>query len=202
MSSASVLRKPHADDADTGNVRLRDWIRIDRRRGYRTAADWPERIDLVVFDFDGVMTDNRVLVSSAGDEAVLCHRGDGWGIGLLRAAGVEMLVLSTEANPVVEARCRKLEIPCHQDIRDKGAYLRQYLGENGIEPRNVAFVGNDENDLECLRLVGLPVVVADAEPGTRAVAKVVLSRKGGNGAVREFAEQVLRQRQARTGHTR
>ena len=74
------------------------------------AVDWPDPVALVVFDFDGVMTDNRVLVFSDGTEAVMCHRGDGLGIDRLREAEVPMLILSTETNPVVAARARKLKL--------------------------------------------------------------------------------------------
>ena len=172
------------------DAELLDWILS--RHEYGPAVEWPERIDLVVFDFDGVMTDNRLFVNERGGEGVICNRGDGLGIGRLRAAGVPMMVISTEANPVVGVRCRKLGIPCHQDVSDKGAYLRRLLDEEGIDPAMVAFVGNDVNDLDCLDLVGLPVVVADAEAAAVKAAKIVLSRNGGDGAVREFCDQVLR----------
>lgn len=154
-------------------------------------AHWPEQVALIVFDFDGVMTDNRLFVFEDGREAVICNRSDGWGIGCLRAAGIPAMVLSTEPNPVVAARCRKLQLPYQQNVSDKAVFLRELLDERGIDPAHVIFVGNDANDLECLELVGLPVVVADAQPVVLGAAKLVLSRPGGHGAVRELCDLVL-----------
>lgn len=168
------------------HMELIEWVL--GRPEYRVDAGWPERLDLVAFDFDGVMTDNAVLVGDDGRETVRCHRGDGWGLARLRDAGVAMMVLSTETNPVVAARCAKLKIPCHQGIGDKGAYLERFLAERSIDPAHVAFVGNDVNDLGCLRRVGFPVAVADSHPEVLAVARMVLTRRGGDGAVREFCD--------------
>ncbi len=152
---------------------------------------WPDRIDLVVFDFDGVLTDNRVLVSDDGGEAVLCDRGDGMGISLLRQRGVEMIVLSTETHPVVEARCRKLELTCRQGLADKAAALAAIIEERRIAAERVVYVGNDVNDLGCMERVGFSVAVADAHSSVLQQADLVLSRRGGRGAVREFCDQLL-----------
>lgn len=162
-----------------------------RRREFRPAGVWPERIELVVFDFDGVMTDNTVTLTESGDEAVRCHRGDGWGVARLRDAGVPMLVLSTEEHPVVAARARKLGIPCLQGVADKAAALSEHLRGQGVDPAHVLYLGNDVNDLGCLDLVGLPVVVADATADAAAHARLMLSRRGGDGAVRELCDLVL-----------
>jgi N-acylneuraminate cytidylyltransferase len=156
-----------------------------------------EPVQLLVLDFDGVMTDNRVLVHEDGTESVWCHRGDGWGIAQLLAAGVPVLVLSTETNGVVGARCRKLGIECVQGQADKGAALAALLAQRGIAPEAVAYVGNDVNDLDCLRLAGVPIVVADATPAVRAVARLVTAAAGGHGAVREVADWILASRRAR-----
>ena len=156
-------------------------------------------VRLVVFDFDGVMTDNRVLVFEDGREAVACNRADGWGIARMREAGVSMMVLSTEANPVVAARCRKLAMPCFQAVGDKAVFLAQHLAQQHLDPAHVAFVGNDVNDLGCLRLVGLPVAVADSDPAVIRAVRWVLGRRGGDGAVREFCDQFLAWRQSAAG---
>jgi len=145
---------------------------------------------LVVFDFDGVFTDNSVWVREDGVESVQCSRADGIGIARLHAIGMEMLVLSTEKNPVVGARCRKLNIPHEQAISDKGARLSAILIDRSIDPRQVAYIGNDVNDMGCLRLVGLPVVVADADPSVLPFARATLNQSGGHGAVREFCDAV------------
>lgn len=157
---------------------------------------WPETIDLIVFDFDGVMTDNRVFVASDGTEMVACNRSDGLGIDRLRARGQRMIIVSTERNSVVAARGEKLQIPVYQDTRNKRLFLLNFLEREGIDPAHVAFVGNDVNDLECMKIIGLPVAVADAYPEILDVARLVLERKGGHGAVREFADRLCERYEA------
>ncbi|CAG1001468.1 3-deoxy-D-manno-octulosonate 8-phosphate phosphatase (KDO 8-P phosphatase) [Phycisphaerales bacterium] len=150
-----------------------------------------KRIALVVFDFDGVMTDNTVLVMQDGTEGVLCNRSDGLGIGLMKDAGFSMLVISKEQNPVVSARCRKLGLECMQGVDDKPAALARVLQDRGLSPAHAAYVGNDVNDVECMRMVGMPVAVADAWPAALKAAKFVTKRPGGHGAVREVCEWFL-----------
>lgn len=147
--------------------------------------------DAIVFDFDGVMTDNRVLVDQEAREAVFCNRSDGLGIGMLKARGVPMLVLSKEPNPVVAARCKKLGLECLQGVDDKAPVLAAWLAERGYNPARTIYVGNDLNDLGCLKLVGLPVAVADAYPQAKEAARLILTKPGGNGAVRELCDRVL-----------
>jgi len=149
------------------------------------------KLRLVVFDFDGVMTDNRVLVMQDGTEGVLCNRSDGLGIGMLRDAGLALLILSKEENPVVSARARKLKIECMQGIDDKLAALKTLLSQRGIDAGDVAYVGNDLNDLECMGHVGLPIAVSDAYPQVLRVARLVTTRPGGHGAVREVCDWIL-----------
>jgi len=171
------------------DVELLRWIM--ERPEYAAPPPWPESLDLIVFDFDGVMTDNTTVVTETGDEAVQVHRGDGMGIGRLRDAGFRMAVLSTERHPVVAARCEKLGLPYVQGLSDKAAELRALLEREDVAPAQAAFVGNDVNDVACLEMVGLPVAVADAETPALAAASLVLDRPGGHGAVRAFAELVL-----------
>jgi YrbI family 3-deoxy-D-manno-octulosonate 8-phosphate phosphatase len=148
------------------------------------------RPKLLVLDFDGVLTDNRVWVNESGDETAVFDRGDGMGVRLLREAGVDVLVLSTEENPIVEARCRKLRIPFQQGLVDKQATLRQWVSEHGLDLVDVAYVGNDVNDLGCLQIVGLAVAVQDAHPEVRGQAHITLTRPGGSGAVREICDLI------------
>jgi YrbI family 3-deoxy-D-manno-octulosonate 8-phosphate phosphatase len=148
-------------------------------------------IRLLVLDFDGVMTDNRVLTDETGREAVWCSRSDGWGIVRLRETGVEVVVLSTEENPVVGARCRKLGIPCIQGSRDKLAALRALAASRSLEAAQIAYVGNDVNDLECLGWVGMPLAVADACSEVLERSRYATSRPGGRGAVREVCDWIL-----------
>ena len=149
------------------------------------------QVKLLVLDFDGVMTDNRVLVSQDGVEAVWCHRGDGWGIVRLKEAEVEVVVLSTEVNPVVSARCRKLGVECIQGCDDKLSALQAMVQQRSLEPEQVAYLGNDVNDLDCMRWVGVPIAVADALPEVQAVSRLVTTRPGGRGAVRQVADWLL-----------
>lgn len=147
-------------------------------------------VQLVAFDFDGVFTDNAVYVFDDGTEAVRCFRGDGIGLNKLKKAGIETVIISTETNPVVTARSKKLGIRCIQGCNDKLNVLRSIAEQSGISLEYVAFVGNDINDLDCLKSVGLPVVVADSMEDVKPYAKVVLTNKGGNGAVREFCNMI------------
>lgn len=154
-------------------------------------------VQLLVFDFDGVMTDNRVLVMQDGAEGVLCNRSDGLGIGMLQKTGLPLLVLSKEQNPVVAARCRKLGLECLQGIDDKPAALSRLLAARRIDPRHAAYVGNDLNDLGCMELVGVPLAVADAYPPVLAAASYVTKAAGGVGAVREICDLFLAAQPAR-----
>jgi D-sedoheptulose 7-phosphate isomerase len=159
----------------------------DRGKGVSSMKD----ISLVVFDFDGVMTDNRVRVHQSGDEAVWCHRGDGLGIARLREAGFDVIVLSTETNPVVAARCRKLNIQAIQSCDDKLTALQQFAAKRNLSAGQIAYLGNDINDLACMQWVGWPIAVADALSDVRAVAKWVTRLPGGGGAVREVADRLV-----------
>lgn len=152
---------------------------------------------LVVFDFDGVFTDNRVLVSQDGTESVFCTRADGIGLKALAKVGVGTLVLSTETNPVVTARTTKLGIECVQGCDDKWSVLKALSKERGIALAEIAFVGNDVNDAECLEHVGLPVCVADAHPEVKRLARIVTANPGGHGAVREVCDLIVRARSER-----
>ncbi len=147
-------------------------------------------IRLVAFDFDGVFTDDMVYVIQDGSEAVRCFRGDGIGLQKLDRLGIETVIISTEANPVVSARAAKLKIHCIQDVRDKCIALEHFAAERGIMLSEVAFVGNDINDLDVLRNVGLPIVVRNAHPDVIAHAVYRTERAGGYGAVREVCDLI------------
>ncbi|MFG2135599.1 cytidylyltransferase domain-containing protein [Streptomyces sp. NPDC048650] len=148
-------------------------------------------IDAVVLDFDGTQTDDRVLIDADGREIVAVHRGDGLGIAALRKAELKLLILSTEQNPVVAARARKLQVPVLHGIDRKDLALKQWCEETGIEPERVLYVGNDVNDLPCFDLVGWPVAVAGAHDVVRGAARAVTATPGGSGAIREIAAWLL-----------
>ncbi len=151
----------------------------------------PATIKVLFLDFDGVMTDNRVWTDQDGRETVAASRGDGFGIQLLKKAGVETVVISKEKNPVVAARCRKLGIEYQQGIDDKTGILKREQAKRGVDPAETIFVGNDLNDLPAFPLVGWGVAVADAEAEVLRQADFVLSKNGGHGAVREICDLIL-----------
>ncbi|MEV7871349.1 N-acylneuraminate cytidylyltransferase [Streptomyces sp. NPDC088124] len=148
-------------------------------------------VDAVVLDFDGTQTDDKVHIDSDGRETVAVHRGDGLGIAALRRSGLELLILSTEQNPVVAARARKLQVPVLHGIDRKDLALKQWCDEHGIAPERVLYVGNDVNDLGCFGLAGWPVAVASAHDEVRAAARAVTTKPGGEGAIREIAGWLL-----------
>lgn len=157
------------------------------------AARLPTRddVDAVVMDFDGTQTDDRVYVDTDGRETVAVHRGDGLGIAALRRAELPLLILSTEENPVVAARARKLRIPVLHGVDRKDLALKRWCEDRGIAPERVLYVGNDVNDLPCFDLVGWPVAVASAHDVVRGAARAVTSVPGGAGALREIASWLL-----------
>jgi YrbI family 3-deoxy-D-manno-octulosonate 8-phosphate phosphatase len=190
-----ILDPRYAVDIDTDRDHERaEWI---IRQGDlalvlpgRTSRGLPEQVDLVLFDFDGVFTDDRVWVNAEGEEWVAAKRGDGWGIARLKERGVQAIVISTERNPVVAARCKKLGIEVLQAVDDKAAAVRDLLKERKIEPDRVVYVGNDVNDIPAFPAVGCALAVRDAHPDVLRSADIVLRRKGGYGAVREVCDLI------------
>ena len=166
-------------------------VLIQEQAAQRRASRLPERIAALVLDFDGVFTDNKVLVFQDGREAVRADRSDGWGIGRLKKTGLPILILSTESNPVVKARADKLGLPVLQGIQEKWSALQVWLAERGIDPVEVVYVGNDDNDLPCMTRVGCAVAPADAYPAALQAAHLVLEHRGGRGAVREICDLIL-----------
>ncbi|RUL87166.1 acylneuraminate cytidylyltransferase [Tautonia sociabilis] len=164
---------------------------LRRREAADRQARLPDRLGALVFDFDGVFTDNRVTVLDEGREAVVCDRSDGLGLERLRRAGWPMLVLSKESHPIVSSRCAKLKLECIQGIDEKLPVLLRWLESRGVSPEEALYLGNDVNDLPCLGAVGCPVAVADAYPEAIEASRIVLSRPGGRGALRELADLIL-----------
>ena len=148
-------------------------------------------VDVVITDFDGVHTDDRALVDSSGTESVRVSRSDGLGVERLRAAGVPLLIVSKETNPVVRARAAKLRVEVMSGVERKAEVVLRWLAEHDVAPERVAYVGNDVNDLDVMASVGWPVAVADARPEVRRAARLVLDRPAGAGAVRELCDLVV-----------
>lgn len=152
---------------------------------------YPKQVKLLVMDFDGVLSDNRVWTDQGGKESVASNRSDSMGLDLLRKSGVQAYVLSREENPVVARRCEKLGIGYKQGIKEKGEALRQLLTELNVASEHTIFAGNDTNDLPCFPVAGCAVAVADSHPDVLRQADQRLTRKGGHGAVRELCDLIL-----------
>jgi N-acylneuraminate cytidylyltransferase len=152
----------------------------------------PEDIQLIVLDFDGILTDDRVWVDEEGHEMVVANRSDGLGLEVLRKmTRIEVMVLSRETNPVVAARCKKLKLPVLQAVSDKASAIHQVMAERSLNPSQVIFMGNDVNDLPVFSEVGFTAAPADAHPAVLRQADRVLTKSGGKGAVRELCELIL-----------
>ena len=154
-----------------------------------------KKIKAIVFDFDGVFTNNRVIVSEDGKESVICNRSDGIGLEMLRSLGIPMTIISTEKNPVVAQRATKLELPVAHGVGEKIQELEKYSRSVNVNYKDIAFIGNDINDIECMKKVGFPVAVADAVEDIKVISSFVLNRKGGDGAVRELCELIFKAHQ-------
>lgn len=181
---------------------LNDWMRAEWLVAFgglemvwpgRAKRPLPEKIELLVLDFDGVVTDNRVWVDEEGHEMVAAYRGDSMVIRKLRSLGIEVLILSSEVNPVVAARARKMKVEAIHGVGldDKATVLKNVLESRTIDPQRVVFVGNDINDLGCFEMVGWAVAVANAEPEALRTADFVTQRSGGHGAVREICNLLV-----------
>ena len=154
----------------------------------------PEKVEIIICDFDGVVTNNLVLTDENGKETVSASRSDSMHIKTLREKGVEVMILSSEPNPVVKARAQKMGVEAIHGIgmQDKGRVMREVLEKKKVMAENVVYVGNDLNDLPCFEIAGWSVAVADAVPEVLRAADFVLKKHGGHGAVREVCELILK----------
>ncbi|MHA2023948.1 MAG: cytidylyltransferase domain-containing protein [Candidatus Thorarchaeota archaeon] len=148
----------------------------------------PNRISLIVYDFDGVLTDNKVVVGEEGSESVICSRSDSLGTDLIRGLGIQQLILSTETSAVVRKRAKKLKVDCIAGCKNKKRQLFRFCKELKIDTQSVVYVGNDLNDLDVMRVVGCSVAPFDAHKQVKSIATVILGSEGGKGVVRELAE--------------
>ena len=147
-------------------------------------------IDLIVYDFDGVMTDNKVLLSQDGQESVILNRADGMGVSLFKNKGVKQIIISTETNPIVTLRAKKLEIDVMQDVKDKKYAIIKVCDKMNYDLSKIVFVGNDVNDLEAMKIVGVPIAPHDAHEKILNIAKIITKAKGGDGVIRELFDLI------------
>lgn len=152
-----------------------------------------DAVGLVVYDFDGVMTDNRVLLLENGMEGVFVNRADGLGVEQLRSLGIPQIILSAETNSVVKARGVKLGLKVISGCENKKKALADYCRKNKYKLSRVVFIGNDVNDLEVMGIVGYPICPVDAHSKIKLISKLVLKTQGGRGVIKEFAEICIKQ---------
>ena len=150
-----------------------------------------ENIDAFIFDFDGVLTNNLVFVDQDGKELVSCNRSDGLAFDVLRKLKKPSYILSTEKNPIVSARAKKLKIQAIQGVEDKVQELLSLAKTNEYNLNRVLYVGNDINDYKAMKLCGYSACPSDSHEKIRSIATFVLQKKGGNGVIRELLEVKL-----------
>jgi 3-deoxy-D-manno-octulosonate 8-phosphate phosphatase (KDO 8-P phosphatase) len=156
-------------------------------------------IELLILDFDGVFTDNSVLIDENGMEYVRCTRADGIGLEKLVKTGVKVFILSTEVNNIVHARAKKLNLKAYNGIKDKGEFIRNFLHKEKINKENVMFVGNDINDIPAFKEVGVRVGVSDCSPDIEEIIHFKTKSKGGYGAVREICDILIQLKSQKYG---
>jgi YrbI family 3-deoxy-D-manno-octulosonate 8-phosphate phosphatase len=141
---------------------------------------------LFLYDFDGVMTDNKVTVGEDGKESVVCNRSDGLAVSIIKDWGIHQAIISTETNKVVASRALKLGIPCIHGILNKKDIVLQYCKQLAVDLRETLYIGNDLNDLDAMCIVGYPVCPNDAYKEIKKIAKLILPVAGGCGVIREL----------------
>jgi YrbI family 3-deoxy-D-manno-octulosonate 8-phosphate phosphatase len=149
-----------------------------------------KQIDLIAMDFDGVLTDNKVLTFQDGSEAVYANRSDGLAVSKLKEMNIPMVVISTEKNKVVASRSAKLNLECIQGVDNKKESLTAYCNKNKFDPDKVLFIGNDINDKEVMKFVGYPLCPSDAHRSIKNISKYIFDKKGGEGVVRELLDLI------------
>jgi len=151
-------------------------------------------IKLIAYDFDGVMTDNKIYVDQNGNETVQVNRSDGLGVSEIKKMGINQIIISTETNIVVSARAKKLGIKCLQGIENKKVALIDYCRKNNIELQNVIYIGNDINDKEVMQIVGTTYCPFDAHISIKDISDHTFNSRGGDGVIRELLDLIIKQR--------
>ncbi len=158
-------------------------------------------IHTIVFDFDGIFTNNKVYVDQNGVESVRCDRSDGLGLDLLREFiiknnwDLDYFILSTEKNQVVKQRANKMKIKCYQGISSKINFLKEYISkrfDNNLScAAGILYLGNDINDYEAINFSGYSISPNDGHPKIKKVCNVVSDKNGGDGFVRSVIESLI-----------
>tara|TARA_B100001057_G_scaffold491108_1_gene580682 strand:- start:665 stop:1165 length:501 start_codon:yes stop_codon:yes gene_type:complete len=149
-------------------------------------------VDALIFDFDGVLTDNRVYLDQNGNEWVSCNRSDGLAFDVLKKFKKHTYIISTEKNKVVAARAKKLKIPVLFGVQDKCEILKKLSLNKKFNLDRTLYVGNDLNDYEALKLCGYSACPSDSHKKIKKISTFKLDSKGGFGVARELLEEILR----------
>ena len=150
------------------------------------------KIKILFLDFDGVLTDGYVYVDEYGKETARCSHRDGMGIKMIGQVGIKVVVISGQISSYVKARCKKLKIECFQGIDNKAEFLKGYFQNRQILPEEAAYVGDDVNDFSAMKIIGAPIAVGDAVSAIKEIALYVTEKNGGEGAVREVCDLILK----------
>lgn len=150
-----------------------------------------DQISALVFDFDGVLTDNSVYLNDKGTEWVKCNRGDGLAFKDLNELGIKSFIISSEKNKVVLTRAKKLNIPAIIGVSDKVEALKELCFKENLELSRILYIGNDLNDLRAMLICGYSACPNDSHPKIKEIATFLLKKEGGSGIVRELLEEIL-----------
>ena len=151
-----------------------------------------DNIDALIFDFDGVLTNNQVYVNENGVETVKCSRADGLAFDALKKLNKPTFIISSEKNLVVEARAKKLGTSVIQGVSDKTKTLHQLINKYNYDLKKILFVGNDLNDYLVMKICGYTACPADSHPKIKKISNICLNKKGGYGVARELIEDILK----------
>lgn len=151
-----------------------------------------QQIKLIIYDFDGVMTNNKFILDSNGEESVILNRGDGLGISLFKKIGIKQIILSTEKNKIVKIRAQKVGIQCFYGIENKKNFLINFIKINKLKFNEICYIGNDLNDLEAMLLCKFAFCPLDAVKKIKIISNKTLTSKGGEGVVRELFDYLTK----------
>ncbi|WP_094603899.1 3-deoxy-D-manno-octulosonate 8-phosphate phosphatase KdsC [Sporomusa silvacetica DSM 10669] len=161
------------------------------------SVHYAKPIKLIIFDVDGVLTEGHIIFGQDGEALKAFHCQDGMGISLAHKAGLKTAIITGRESQIVHRRATELKIgDIHQGAADKVIDLHSLMKKHSLTLEQIAYVGDDINDLPVMVQVGLPCAVANAVPEVKAVAKYIAIRQGGNGAVRDIIEYILKSQNA------
>ena len=149
-----------------------------------------DNIKVFIFDFDGVLTNNKVYIDQNGKESVSCSRADGLAFDVLRKLKKPSYILSTEKNTVVSARAQKLQISALQGAENKVSGIQEIIKKENCKIENILYVGNDLNDYRVMSICGFTACPADSHEKIKQISSIILKTNGGHGIVRELLEDV------------